>query len=88
MPVYQLVLESKDRWENVDQGHRYNTALENRGGMVRRHGSGLEWTTLQDAREAARWLAGVYSREDNVRAVCVVPEHGPGGKVLLRANVK
>lgn len=82
MSTYSLILESAFRQENVDAGHRLNTALENRGG--------LHWRSLRDARAAARWLASTYSRADGepTEAVCVVADDSNGGNVMLRVRVR
>ena len=82
---YTLVLERQDDQENVDPGHHLATALQHRGGNPM--GLRMTWAFLDEAREAARWLAGKYTAQDGVLAVCVLGDNA-NGNVLLRAKVK
>lgn len=87
MRTYSLVMETKDRWEAVDVGHTFSTALRDRGASPVWGQSGLVWSVLADARAAARWLASTCKPEEGVQAVCVVREES-NGEVLLRTKVR
>lgn len=87
MRTYSLVMETKDRWEAVDAGNTFSTALRDRGASPVWGQSGLVWSVLADARAAARWLAGTCKPGEGVQAVCVVRENA-NGDVLLRAKVR